>query len=71
MFIVFRCRKCGRYLYADESAKTRMCICGYRNELKRVRKVARFKTEAEAGEAVRKLQGQGTDFKSLSKKAFN
>ncbi|HDM60114.1 MAG TPA: DUF1922 domain-containing protein, partial [Archaeoglobus veneficus] len=62
MFVVFRCRKCGRFLYADESAKTRKCVCGHKNELKRVKKVARVKNEAEASEVVRKLQGTGTEF---------
>ena len=68
MFIVFRCRKCGRYLYANESAKTRKCVCGHKNNLKRVKKVARVESEAEAGEVVRKLQGMGTEFISLDEK---
>ncbi len=68
MFVVFRCRKCGRHLYASESAKTKTCVCGYRNDLKRVRKLARAETEFEAGEIVRRLQGSGTEFDSLNRR---
>ncbi|AEA47314.1 DUF1922 domain-containing protein [Archaeoglobus veneficus] len=71
MFVVFRCRKCGRYLYAKESTKTKMCVCGCRNNLKRVRKLARAETELEAGEIVRRLQGSGTEFDSLDKRLRN
>jgi ribosomal protein L37E len=66
MFIVFRCRKCGRYLYAGKDVKTRQCTCGHRNNLRKVRIVARAKNEVEASEIVRKMQGSGTGFRSLA-----
>ena len=65
-YVVFRCRKCGRYLYARADNKTRSCVCGYRNDLRRVRVVARVDDEAKAGEIVRKMQGKGTDFRPLA-----
>ncbi len=66
MFVVFRCRKCGRYLYADERMRTRVCAkCGFRNDLRKVRIIKRVEDERLAGEIVRKLQGEGTGFKSL------
>jgi len=66
MLIVFRCRKCGRYLYAGKKVKTRQCTCGYRNNLGKVRVVAKAENEAEASEIVRKMQGSGTGFKPLA-----
>jgi ribosomal protein L37E len=66
MFIVFRCRKCGRYLYAKKDMKARICTkCGYRNDLRHVLVVAKAEDERTAGEIVRKLQGSGTGFRSL------
>lgn len=66
MYIVFRCRRCGRYLYARSDVKTRRCVCGKANQLVNVRIFGRFKDERDAIEAVRELQGSGTDFKQMS-----
>jgi len=66
MFIVFRCRKCGRYLYSREDVKTRKCTCNYTNHLKKVKVVAKAESEYQAAEIVRKLQGSGTAFKPLA-----
>ncbi len=55
-YVVFKCRKCGRYLYAKASQKTKKCVCGHTNDLKRVVIVKRVKDEREAGEVVRVLQ---------------
>ncbi len=69
MYVIFRCRKCGRYLYAPQGVKTRKCICGHRNELKRVVIVKKVESEREAGEIVRFLQGRkSTSFESLDRK---
>jgi hypothetical protein len=65
MFIVFRCRKCGRYLYSREGIKTRKCTCNYTNHLKKVKVVGRVEDEFQAAEIVRKMQGSGTDFRPL------
>ena len=66
MFIVFRCRRCGRYLYARSGMRARVCSrCGFRNDLRRVLVVAVVEDEREAGEIVRRLQGLGTGFRSL------
>ena len=65
MFYVFRCRKCGRYLYASTSNKTRKCVCGYTNRLGRVLIVAEVKDERIAAEMVRQRQGGGTGFVRL------
>ncbi len=70
MYLIFRCRKCGRYLYAPQGIKTRKCVCGHRNDLKRVVVVKRVKSEKEAGEIVRLLQGKSTSFESLDKKIW-
>ncbi len=64
--MVFRCLRCGRYLYAKEGTKSRTCVCGFRNELGRVRVVAKAEDERTAGEIVRRLQGEGTGFRRLS-----
>jgi len=66
MHIVFRCRRCGRYLYARNDAKTRRCVCGRLNQLANVRIFGRFEDERDAVEAVRKLQGSGTGFRQMS-----
>ncbi|RLI76471.1 DUF1922 domain-containing protein [Archaeoglobales archaeon] len=63
--IVFRCRKCGRYLHAKENVKMRKCVCGFNNDLKKVKVVAKAVDEKAASEIVRKLQGDGTLFRSL------
>ncbi len=67
MYIVFRCVKCGRYLYAKIGMRYRVCSrCGFRNDIRRVRVVARVDDERRAGEIVRTLQGSGTDFRPLA-----
>ena len=66
MYIVFRCRRCGRYLYARNDVKTRRCVCGKLNQLANVKVFGRFEDERDAIEAVRKLQGSGTDFRQMS-----
>jgi|GEM_PF-401979 ribosomal protein L37E len=65
MFVVFRCRKCGRYLYTKEGVKTKKCVCGYTNSMKKTAIKAKVKEERDASELVRKLQGSGTSFRSL------
>lgn len=64
--LVFRCRKCGRYHYAQEGVKSRLCHCGFRNNLEKVNVVARAEDEIGAAEVVRKLQGSGTDFSPMA-----
>lgn len=64
-YIVFRCRKCGRHLYAKENVKMRKCVCGFNNNLKKVKVVAKTIDERTASEIIRKLQGSGTLFRSL------
>jgi ribosomal protein L37E len=66
MYIVFRCRRCGRYLYARSDVKSRKCVCGKLNQIAKVKIYGRFGEEKEAIEAVRELQGSGTDFKQMS-----
>lgn len=67
MYVVFRCRKCGRYLYARNDMKIRICsTCGFRNNLRQVLIITRVDDERMAGEIVRKLQGTGTGFRSLA-----
>jgi len=66
MYVVFRCMRCGRYLYAKVGVRYRLCsTCGFKNDIRRVRVVARVDDERRAGELVRNLQGNGTDFKPL------
>jgi peptide methionine sulfoxide reductase MsrB len=65
MYIVFRCRKCGRYLYSSTDKKTRKCTCYYTNKIERVRVVARTDDERIAAEIVRQKQGSGTGFRAL------
>lgn len=64
-FSVFRCRRCGRYLYAKKSIKTKKCICGYINRLGRVVVIAEAENEQIAAEIVRRKQGMGTGFVRL------
>ncbi len=66
LYVVFRCLRCGRYLYAKMGVKSRTCVCGFKNDMRKVRIVARAEDERVAGEIVRRLQGSGTDFKSLA-----
>ncbi len=67
-YIVFICRRCGRFIYAKKGQKTKKCVCGYTNDLRRVKVVRRVRDEREAGEVVRILQaGKGlSGFKRLS-----
>jgi ribosomal protein L37E len=66
MYIIFRCRKCGRYLYEKAGSKTKTCTCGYRNYLRRVITIKKVEDERTAGEVVRFMQSyKNTDFKSL------
>ena len=62
MYVVFRCRRCGRYLYAEERSKNRRCVCGYVNNLGKVAVIARVEEEREAGELVRFLQQKSRKF---------
>lgn len=64
-FSIFRCRRCGRYLYARKTIKTRKCVCGYINRLNRVMVVAVAENEQIAAEIVRRKQGAGTGFARL------
>jgi len=67
MYIVFRCKKCGRYLYARNDMKIRICAtCGFKNNLRQVSIITKVDDERMAGEIVRKLQGNGTSFRSLA-----
>jgi ribosomal protein L37E len=71
MYVVFRCKKCGRYLYTNDGAKTKKCVCGYTNSMKKVIISAKVTEERDASELVRKFQGGGTFFKSLNEGALN
>ncbi|MBO8181554.1 MAG: DUF1922 domain-containing protein [Archaeoglobus sp.] len=64
-FYIFRCRKCGRFLYARSSSKTRKCVCGYTNKLDRVVVIAEAQNERMAAELIRRKQGEGTWFTRL------
>ncbi len=67
MFVIFRCIRCGRYLYARGDARSKVCArCGFKNDLRRVAVISKAEDERVAGEIVRRLQGDGTDFKSLA-----
>ncbi len=65
MYVVFRCRKCGRYLYAREGIKKKICVCGHSNDMRKVVIVKKVEDERKAGEIVRALQGSGTSFKPM------
>lgn len=56
MYLVIRCPKCTRFLYAEERQKTRGCPCGRRVKVRRMRVYAYVDDERKAGEAVRILQ---------------
>lgn len=43
----------------------RKCVCGFNNNLKKVKVVAKTIDERTASEIIRKLQGSGTLFRSL------
>ncbi|RLI79540.1 DUF1922 domain-containing protein [Archaeoglobales archaeon] len=64
-YLIFRCKNCGRHLYALENVKRRKCVCGFSNDLKKVKVLAKAVDERAASEIVRKLQGSGTLFRSL------
>jgi ribosomal protein L37E len=64
-FYVFRCKRCGRHLYARSSSKTRKCVCGYTNELTKILVLAKAEDERTAAELVRRKQGDGTGFTRL------
>ena len=65
MYVVFRCRKCGRYLYAEEGSKSRRCVCGHVNSLRKVTVITRVEEEREAGELVRFLQQKSGKFQGF------
>ncbi|HNR58345.1 MAG TPA: DUF1922 domain-containing protein, partial [Methanothrix sp.] len=52
MYLIFRCSRCGRHLYAEDGAATRACPCGRRIRLDGVRVLSRAKDEREAGDQV-------------------
>ena len=56
MFLILRCRKCGRFLYAKTGTKTRKCICGKVSQIERMILVDRAEDEREAGKKVRFYQ---------------
>ena len=56
MYVIIKCRKCGRYLYADQDNKTRQCVCGAVIKLKNAVVYDSAATEREAGDKVRALQ---------------
>jgi len=56
MYLIFRCSRCGRHLYAEEGTCTRSCPCGKKITLKKVNVLARAEDVIEAGEKVRSLQ---------------
>jgi hypothetical protein len=55
-YLVFRCSRCGRHLYAERGTKTRTCSCKKRIQLDKVRILAEADDARVAGEAVRQLQ---------------
>jgi hypothetical protein len=59
IYLIFRCL-CGRHLYAQEGAKTRTCPCGRKSRLDKVRILALAEDARAAGEAVRRLQQEGS-----------
>ncbi|MHC1632041.1 MAG: DUF1922 domain-containing protein [Methanotrichaceae archaeon] len=56
MYLIFRCSKCGRHLYAEEGTCTRTCPCGKRINIRKVNVISTTKDERDAGKKVRKLQ---------------
>jgi len=55
-YLVFRCSRCGRHLYAEKGSKTRTCPCKKRIQLDKVRILAESVDARAAGDVVRKLQ---------------
>jgi DNA-directed RNA polymerase subunit M/transcription elongation factor TFIIS len=63
MYVVFKCRGCGRYLYVDEGVGVRRCpSCGVLNRLGEVKIVKLVENVKEAGKVVRSLQEKETGF---------
>lgn len=57
MYMVIVCYKCGRFLLAKTSQKTRQCPhCGTRLVLNKVKKVAHAKSAKEASNLIRTLK---------------
>jgi len=56
MYLVIRCPKCTRFLYAEEHQKTRSCPCGRKIKVRKARVYARIDDERKAGEVVQILQ---------------
>ena len=67
MYLIFRCNRCGRHLYAEEGARTRSCPCGKRIVIKKVNVIARAEDAIEAGEKVRSLQLKSHDMTGFSR----
>jgi len=67
MYLVFRCSKCGRHLYAEEGCGTRTCPCGKKINLKKVNVLSRAEDEREAGDRVRSLQMAGKEMTGFSR----
>lgn len=66
MYLIFRCSRCGRYLYAEEGTGTRTCPCGKRIVLRKARVVTRAEDAREASEMVRSLQLGGREMTGFS-----
>jgi DNA-directed RNA polymerase subunit RPC12/RpoP len=66
MYLIFRCSRCGRHLYAEEGSATRTCPCGKRIKLVQVRVLSRARDEREAGDLVRALQVEGRGMTGFS-----
>ncbi|MEA2045779.1 MAG: DUF1922 domain-containing protein [Euryarchaeota archaeon] len=66
MYLIFRCSRCGRYLYAEEGTGTRTCPCKKRIVLRKARVIARAEDAREAGEMVRSLQMGGREMTGFS-----
>jgi len=66
VYLIFRCSRCGRYLYAEQGTGTRTCPCGKRIVLRKTRMIARAEDAREAGEMVRSLQLEGREMSGFS-----
>ena len=63
MYLIFRCRKCGRFLCIDDKIGVKKCpTCGWVNKLGNLKIVGVTNDAREAGEIIRRLQGDGTTF---------
>jgi DNA-directed RNA polymerase subunit RPC12/RpoP len=57
MYTVVTCYKCGRFLLARTSQKTKLCpYCGFRFNVEKSRKVAFAKSAREASLLLRRLK---------------